>query len=51
VWLSAALGVACGLGAWKTIAVAVPLSLLLLFAVGWLEQPWKRASRQDDQGN
>jgi putative Mg2+ transporter-C (MgtC) family protein len=38
VWLSAALGVACGLGAWKTIAVAIPLSLLMLFAVGWAER-------------
>ena len=38
VWLSAALGVACGLGAWRTIAVAIPLSLLMLFAVGWEER-------------
>ena len=38
VWLSAALGVACGLGAWRTIAVAIPLSLLMLFAVGWVER-------------
>ena len=49
VWLSAALGVPCVLGAWKTIAVAVPLSLLLLFAVSWLEQPWKRSGRPGDQ--
>jgi putative Mg2+ transporter-C (MgtC) family protein len=51
VWLSAALGIACGLGAWRTIAVAIPLSLLLLFAVGWLEGPWKRRGRRDGEGN
>ena len=51
VWLSAALGVACGLGAWRTIAVALPLSLLLLFAGRWLEGPWKRSGRRDDEGN
>ena len=36
VWLSAALGVACGLRAWRTIADAIPLSLLMLLrSVGW----------------
>jgi len=37
VWVTAALGIACGLAAWKIAAVGVGLSLLLLVAVGWLE--------------
>ena len=46
VWLSAALGIACGLGAWRTIAVAIPLSLLMLFAVGWVERFSHRKSKE-----
>ena len=38
VWISAALGIACGLGAWRTIAVAIPLTLALLFAAALLER-------------
>jgi putative Mg2+ transporter-C (MgtC) family protein len=37
VWVTAALGIACGLAAWRTVAVALVLALLLLVAIGWLE--------------
>ena len=38
VWVTAALGIACGLGAWVIAGVALALSLGLLLAVGWLER-------------
>jgi len=38
VWVTAALGIACGLGAWRIVLVAVILTLLLLVVVGWLEE-------------
>lgn len=38
VWVTAGLGIACGLGAWRTIGVSVALTLLLLIGLGWLEQ-------------
>ena len=38
VWVTAALGIACGLGAWIIVGVALALSLALLVAVGWLER-------------
>jgi putative Mg2+ transporter-C (MgtC) family protein len=38
VWVTAALGIACGLGAWTIAGIAVALSLALLLAVGWLER-------------
>lgn len=37
VWVTAALGIACGLGAWRTVALALPIALLLLVAVPWTE--------------
>jgi putative Mg2+ transporter-C (MgtC) family protein len=37
VWVSAALGVACGLGAWRTVAIAVPVTMAMLFAAGWID--------------
>ena len=41
VWISAALGIACGLGAWRTVVIAVPVSLALLFATTWFDR-WRR---------
>jgi putative Mg2+ transporter-C (MgtC) family protein len=38
VWVTAALGIACGLAAWRIATVGVIVSLVLLAAVGWLEQ-------------
>jgi putative Mg2+ transporter-C (MgtC) family protein len=37
VWVAAALGIACGLAAWTTIAAGTALAWLLLAGVGWLE--------------
>lgn len=37
VWVTAALGIACGLGAWRSVAVALPFAFLLLVAVPWTE--------------
>jgi len=50
VWVSAALGIACGLGAWRTIAIAIPLTLVMLFATGWIDRVTKRTSRTGDRG-
>jgi putative Mg2+ transporter-C (MgtC) family protein len=38
VWVSAALGIACALGAWITAVVATAITLVLLFAGGWVER-------------
>ncbi len=43
-----ALGVACGLGAWRTIAIAIPVTLGLLFASGWLDRRTKRGGGLGD---
>jgi putative Mg2+ transporter-C (MgtC) family protein len=37
VWVTAALGIACALAAWKIVAVAVSLALLTLVGLGWIE--------------
>jgi putative Mg2+ transporter-C (MgtC) family protein len=37
VWVTAALGVACGLAAWRSVAVAIAVSLVLLVVAYWLE--------------
>jgi putative Mg2+ transporter-C (MgtC) family protein len=45
VWVTAALGIACGLAAWTTVGLAVVLTLLLLFAGMWVERLF---TREDD---
>jgi putative Mg2+ transporter-C (MgtC) family protein len=37
VWVTAALGIACGLGMWRTTIVALVIALILLAAVPWVE--------------
>ena len=37
VWVTAALGVACGLGVWVPVVITIVLALALLTVVGWLE--------------
>ena len=37
VWVTAALGIACGLAAWSIVGMAVALALFLLVGLGWLE--------------
>ena len=38
VWIAAALGIASGLGAWRTLAVCVPLTLLVLYCGPMIEK-------------
>ena len=38
VWVTAALGIACGLGMWRVVAVGTVLALLLLVAAPWTEK-------------
>jgi putative Mg2+ transporter-C (MgtC) family protein len=38
VWVSAALGIACGLGAWVTVLITLVVALILLVAVAWVER-------------
>lgn len=37
VWVTAALGIACGLGAWRTVAIALVLAFLVLLGLHWVE--------------
>jgi putative Mg2+ transporter-C (MgtC) family protein len=37
VWVTAALGVACGLGKWDVVVVGVSIALLLLVVLQWIE--------------
>jgi uncharacterized membrane protein YhiD involved in acid resistance len=37
VWVTAALGFACGLAAWTIDGVALVIALILLVALGWME--------------
>ena len=37
VWITAALGIACGLGAWATVGIALIVALALLVLVGRVE--------------
>jgi putative Mg2+ transporter-C (MgtC) family protein len=41
VWVTAALGIACGLGAWSTAALALTVALILLVALTRLEALWE----------
>lgn len=46
VWVAAALGIACGLAAWRAMLVAIGLALFVLVVVGWIERAiWK----EDDE--
>lgn len=38
IWTAAALGAACGLGAWQLVVIGGTLALLLLIAAGWVEK-------------
>jgi putative Mg2+ transporter-C (MgtC) family protein len=45
VWVTAAIGIACALAAWRVVVVSVALGLLLLAFVGWVE---RRLDLDDD---
>jgi len=38
VWVTASIGIGCGLGAWRTAGVALVIALFLLVGLGWLER-------------
>ena len=38
VWVTAALGIACGLAEWRSVVVALVVALVLLVGVSWVEQ-------------
>jgi len=38
VWMSAALGIACGLAAWIVMGVAIVLALAALVGLHWLDR-------------
>ena len=42
VWAAAALGAACGLGAWMPVLIGGGLTLILLVVAGWIEYRLKR---------
>ena len=46
VWMTAALGIACGLGAWRSVAIAAPLALVLLAVVPWIENLFARTAER-----
>ena len=46
VWLTAALGAACGLGAWRVVVVGVPVAFLLLLFGKRLERLSEYVSRE-----
>ena len=48
VWVTAALGIACGLGAWRSVAVAVPVAMVLLVIVPWIENALLRDKKHLD---
>lgn len=38
VWVTAALGIACGLGRWDVVSIGTAIALLLLIAAPWTEK-------------
>jgi putative Mg2+ transporter-C (MgtC) family protein len=47
VWVTAALGIACGLGKWDVVIIGGAIALLLLVAVAWIETWTGKKSDQD----
>lgn len=44
VWVTAALGIGCGLGKWTVVGIATAIALILLIVVSWTER-WFSARR------
>lgn len=38
VWVTASIGIGCGLGAWRTVGIALVIALFLLVGLGRLER-------------
>nr|WP_284701000.1 MgtC/SapB family protein [Rhodoplanes tepidamans] len=48
VWMSAALGIACGLGGWQTAVVAIAIALFVLVVIHWIERLTGREEADPD---
>jgi putative Mg2+ transporter-C (MgtC) family protein len=46
VWVTAAVGIACALAAWRIVAVAVGLALLTLIGLRWIEDAYAKAKEK-----
>jgi putative Mg2+ transporter-C (MgtC) family protein len=51
IWITASLGVLCGLAAWRILAIAVVLTVFLLIAGGPLEKWLDRRVGSDEQSD
>ena len=51
IWITASLGVLCGLAAWRILAIAVFLILFLLIAGSPIENWWHRRLGSDEQSD
>jgi putative Mg2+ transporter-C (MgtC) family protein len=49
VWITAALGIACGLGAWLVVGATLVLALFVLAGLAWLDT-WLAEQRTRDAG-
>ena len=47
VWVTAAIGIACALAAWRIVGVAVSLALLTLVGLRWLEDFYAKTKERD----
>lgn len=47
VWVTAALGIACGLGHWPTVLIATTIAVIILAGLTWLRD-WFRGDGPDD---
>jgi putative Mg2+ transporter-C (MgtC) family protein len=45
VWVTAGIGIVCGLGDWPVVLIAVPLVLAVLVFGGWVERTFHRLVR------
>ena len=48
IWLTAAIGIICGLGAWRPLFVALPLAFVILIAGGPIEKALQRRWAKPD---
>ena len=51
IWITASLGVLCGLAAWRILAVGLVLTFFLLIAVGAVERRLNRRRDSDQQSD
>jgi putative Mg2+ transporter-C (MgtC) family protein len=49
VWVTAALGIACGLGRWDVVLIGVAIALVLLVAVAWVENLTIKANSSQER--